>query len=509
VTRRASFASLAALALDGLRRKVGRNLLTMSGVFIGVFALTLIVSLGEGMTRLVQSAVSGEDNLRQIGLSGGLGTPLDEDADVEIQGAMSDARRERLRRAALARTRPGTFIGRRVRSIDPATLVELESLPHVEAARPIVLERYRMRAGEHASEVTTTLGVDVGRRRYEDRVIAGRYFSSPDADEALVHEYLAYQWGCVSDEDLAGLVGTRMVLEPIRNRPGGGFGAPGFVADALARLDLSVLSPEEREMFPRIVEKLGRAMLGSLDELERGPDRHEVTIVGVVRELEPGDPLRVIEDGNASRVDVFLPLETATRYFFAEPVNREIGFGRSYVVVDESHHVSEVEAELRRRGFTAFSVASVVARIDDFLGALTIVVALLTGVALLVAALGIVNTMVTSVLERTHEIGLWKAVGATSAQVRTVFLLEAGLIGLVGGLLGLGIALLVQIPADGVALRMIAERAAFPVRGSVFHVPAWLPVAGPALATVVAMLAALYPAYRAARVDPVRALRHE
>ena len=63
---RASFASLVALAIDGLRRKIGRNLLTMSGVFIGVFALTLIVSLGEGMTRLVQTAVSDSDNLRQI-----------------------------------------------------------------------------------------------------------------------------------------------------------------------------------------------------------------------------------------------------------------------------------------------------------------------------------------------------------------------------------------------------------------------------------------------------------
>ena len=505
---RASFGSLVALAGDGLRRKVGRNLLTMSGVFIGVFALTLIVSLGEGMTRLVQSAVSGEDNLRQIGLSGGLGAPTGDESEIEIAGDMTDARRQRLRRAALARSRPGTFIGRRVRALDAESLAELELIEHVEVARPIVLERYRMTVGARETEATATLGVDVARERYADRVIAGRYFAAPDADEALIHEYLAYQWGLVTEEELRSLLGTELVLEPIQNRPGGGFLPPGFVGEMLGRLDLSVLTEDERKTFPQIVEKLGRALRGGGDG-ELVPKRHVVTVVGIVREMEAGDAVRVIEDGNASRIDVFLPLDTATRYFFEQPVNREIGFGRSYVVVDDSEHVGEVEAELRKRGFTAFSVASVISRIEGFLGALTIVVALLTGVALLVAALGIVNTMVTSVLERTHEIGLWKAVGATSSQVRTVFLLEAGLIGLLGGLAGLGVALLVQIPADAFALRVIAERAAFPVRGSVFHVPAWLPLAGPLLAAGIAMLAALYPAHRAARVDPVRALRHE
>ena len=241
---RASFLSLLALAADGLRRKLGRNLLTMSGVFIGVFALTLIVSLGEGMTRLVRTAVSDSDNLRQIGLSGGLGRPIGDDAAIEIVGEMSEERRQRLRRAAKARSRPGTFIGRRVRALDAESLAELEKIEHVEVARPIVLERYRMTAGERETEATATLGVDVTRERYADRVIAGRYLASPDAEEALLHEYLAYQWGLVTEAELASLVGTELVLEPIEIRSGGGFLPSDLMQRVLSSLELSVLTVE-------------------------------------------------------------------------------------------------------------------------------------------------------------------------------------------------------------------------------------------------------------------------
>ena len=68
-----SISGVLAVALEGLGRKKGRNLLTMSGVLIGVFALTLIVSVGEGMAQAVTGTMSGTDNLRKIGITGGFG----------------------------------------------------------------------------------------------------------------------------------------------------------------------------------------------------------------------------------------------------------------------------------------------------------------------------------------------------------------------------------------------------------------------------------------------------
>jgi putative ABC transport system permease protein len=505
MTGRTTLSTLLGLAVDGLRRKIGRNLLTMGGVFIGVLALTLIIALGQGMTAQIETAVSGGRNLRQVVLSPGFGIRIQDDAEIEITGEMSERRRRRLRRAALVRTRHGMSSGRRPQTLDEATLDDIAGLPHVEEVIPIVMERYALRFLEHETKATPTLGIDVRRRRLETRLIAGRYLSSADAPEVLIHEYLAYRWGYVTEEQRSGLLDREIVLTTIMSDRSPWLPSPEVVSSVLATLDRSALTEEEREALPRIAEKLLRSPARGA----AAPVATTLKIVGVVREYEPSDPLEFIEDGNSYQVDLFLPLVTATRMFLAAPVNRETGFRRALVTVDDAGHAKAVETELRDRGHTAYSVASILERIDRTLGVLTLVVSFLTGIALIVAALGIVNTMVTSVLERTSEIGLWKAVGATDAQVRAVFVMEAAMIGLLGGVLGLGAALGLMAPGEALAERILAERTAIPFDGNLFRVPLWLALGGPALATAVSVLASLYPAARAARVDPVRALRHD
>lgn len=506
---------LLGLALDGLKRKWGRNVLTLSGVTLGVFALTLIVALGQGITHLVRDTVSGEDNLRQIGVSPGFGHKQGEKAEETVVGEMSDARRDRLQRALLLRTKPGSFVGRRAQSLDARTLATLAAVPHVASVAPIVLERYRVALGEHSAELAPALGIDTAKGRYADRLVAGRYVAGPDAPEALLHEVLAYRWGYVTEADLQRLLGTSLTLTAVENRPRGllaGLDVEGLVKG----LDLSSLSEAERAALPSIVAKLAQAFAGGARAGPGGaggaaaaPPTRTVTVVGIVREMEAGDRFHVIEDGNAFQADVFLPDGTARALFLEAAVNQELGFARALVTVDEARNAPAVEKALREQGWTAFSVASAVESVESTLSMLTVAVAMLTGIALLVAALGIVNTMVTSVLERTREIGLWKAVGATRGQVRRVFLLEAALLGLVGGLAGLGLALLGMIPGEAIARHVVAKNTTFPLVGGVFHVPLWLPFAGPALGTLTAMLASVLPANRAASVDPVEALRHE
>lgn len=498
------YRAIISLALEGLLRKKGRNFLTMSGVMIGVLALTTIIALGKGLTSAITSTVSGEDNLKQLMVTGGFGIEQTNDPfNVEITGEMSDARRERMHRAAVNRRTIRQIEGRRLKTINEASMKELMEIPHVVNVTPLLIERYEIELGdgEFKEPAKMCVGVDIGRERYKPRVIAGEYFIGPNADEVILHEYLLYEWGMLTDGDYEKVLGKKVTLRGLVNEDQMA-SAPPMMQEAFKDL-----TPEEQEAMKVLAPKLMQ-MAGQFSG-ERIRVEKQFTLVGIVREAESDDAFNIVEDGNSVQADIFLPQATAKELFLSSLVNQELGFPRAMVTIDDSSNAKEVEQALRDKGYTAFSVATVMERLETVLNIITVIVAFLTGIALLVATLGIVNTMITSVLERTREIGIFKAVGATNNQVMLIFLTESALIGVIGGLLGLGISLLAMIPGDIIAKSMITGSAAIPFKGDVFVVPLWLAISGPALGMGTAVLAAIIPARRASRIDPVRALRNE
>jgi putative ABC transport system permease protein len=130
------------------------------------------------------------------------------------------------------------------------------------------------------------------------------------------------------------------------------------------------------------------------------------------------------------------------------------------------------------------------------------------GLALLVASLGIANTMIMAVYERTKEIGILKAVGAAPGQIRALFVVEASLIGLLGGIIGTILGWLLGKGLNPLILA-IFEWQEVDVTGTFFVVSWWLVVGALAFAMLVGLLAGLYPAARAARLAPLDALRYE
>jgi putative ABC transport system permease protein len=129
-------------------------------------------------------------------------------------------------------------------------------------------------------------------------------------------------------------------------------------------------------------------------------------------------------------------------------------------------------------------------------------------VALLVASIGIANTMIMAVYERTKEIGILKAIGAAPGQIRALFVVEASLIGLLGGVLGTVSGWLLGKGLNVLVLEVLRWQEV-PMQGTFFVVSWWLVLAALAFATLVGLLAGLYPAARAARLPPLDALRYE
>ena len=130
------------------------------------------------------------------------------------------------------------------------------------------------------------------------------------------------------------------------------------------------------------------------------------------------------------------------------------------------------------------------------------------GLALLVASIGIANTMIMSVYERTKEIGILKAVGASPAQIRGLFVVEASLIGLLGGVVGTILGWLLGLGLNWLILEIL-EWQQVPMEGTFFVIAWWLVLGALVFATLVGLLAGLYPAARAAHLAPLDALRYE
>ncbi|MGD0537663.1 MAG: ABC transporter permease [Verrucomicrobiota bacterium] len=163
---------------------------------------------------------------------------------------------------------------------------------------------------------------------------------------------------------------------------------------------------------------------------------------------------------------------------------------------------------LRQEGFQVQSMDMFMEVANRVVIAITVMLALIGGVALLVASIGIANTMVMAVYERTREIGILKAMGASRTDIRRLFMIEAGFIGLAGGVIGLllgwGLGLILNQ-----GIRWYLQHRELPMRDGFFIVTPLLALGVTLFAAGIGIVAGLLPAHRAATLDPLTALRHE
>ena len=513
------FRDLVRLALSAMFLHKVRTFLTTLGVVFGTLVLLASLSIRHGVQETIVREYTRYAELRQIEVYPRMATPAEVPKEkLQLPSDVSAARRQRLqdeiRRKWQEMNRADT--GPR---LTPESLRQLAALRHVHSVQPDLMHSGRALLGDRSVYVAL-MPTRLDDGQLLGRVVAGAWPPPVPGRDAAVTEYLLYELGIVADVDVELAVGKKLRLEfRTPGRPGAGLlvsllgGKGGDVTPAQEKL-LEKLLPRLTEVVAQLDLSLPeKAALQKLLQPLPAPTAAEV----VAEEFTVRAVLRPATETETKKhtgwiyryADVFVPVAAAEELFFRLPHHREQGYRRATVEVDDADNVKEVLAQIKPLGLETRSLIEHIER-EQFTYLLVFTsMTIVAVIALLVAAIGIANTMLMSVLERVREIGIMKAVGARDRHIQALFLVEGLLIGVVGSLLGLLLSWAASFPADSWVRATVSARLSINLEESIFVFPWWLLVGVPLFACAMTTLAAYYPARRAARVDPIAALRHD
>jgi putative ABC transport system permease protein len=452
------------LSLSNLWKVKLRTVLTTVGVVVGIAALVSMMSFGIGMQKNVTDTFNSLELFNSITVfppgEGPLGRDLE--GDGEPAGGRPARRGLEPGRAGVAAV------------LDDGALAEIAKLPGVDTVYPDqsfpALVRFN---GREEFRLVQILPAKVAASKTV-KLRAGRPYASDDADEAIVNASLLRR---LDLKDPAAAVGKTIEIASIS-------------------FDLGRLNPPDL------------ASLFKGGSLPVSRETYTFTIAGVAEGAGFG-PSSIWNDlmippGTAGRIKK-LPFTSIWDIFRLQEGKR--GYSALNVRLSSPRDVDAVKAKIKAMGFSTFALADQFAEVRRAFFYLDMILAAIGMIAIFVAALGIVNTMVMSILERTREIGVMKAVGAGDGDVRAVFFFESSIIGFAGGVFGYGLGWVVSRLINRIVNALLARQGVPAI--DYFAFPWWLFAGALAFAVAVSLAAGIYPAHRAALVDPVQALRHD
>jgi len=444
------------LAGRNLRESKLRNLLTTAGIAVGVASLVALLSLGIGLQAWVNR------NLNRSGIFETVAVFSKRD----FMSFDSDERRQEK-----------TQSNENARPLDGSARDEIAKLPNVVEVYPEMRFQTEVVFEGH-SQFSTVAGLPMSARgsdAFDDA--QGKFFSGPEADEAVLQEDFAKR---ISPN--ASPLGKQIVLRYAERAP--------LAAGTTPNADASGKSTGDSGFSVVRKEKT-------------------LTIVGIVKQ-EPYGGWR-----NFARGRIFIPVDIAEKMNVLQPsaLRDAVSSGGkpSYISllvrVQNPKNAQGVQEAIKTMGFTTWSALDASKGMRRFFLALDLFLIIFGSLGVAVASLGIINTLVMAILERRREIGIMKAIGASDADVKSLFFAEAAAMGLDGGALGVALGWAIGRVIN-LGTNWWFARQDLPPE-NFWLVPWWLVGGAILMAVIVSLLSGLYPAARAAKLDPVQALRYE
>jgi putative ABC transport system permease protein len=439
------------LAVRNLREAILRNSLTTLGVAVGVASLVAMLSLGVGLQQLASSRLTKSGLFDSIFV-----TPK---TNLRGPGAGPPATR-----APAAKARP----------LDQTAREEITGLPNVIEVYPQIrfFTEVRFDGKPFATMVAGLPESSKASGAFDG--MQGTFFSSVNADETILQIEFAKELNPQTPQ----LIGKDLVLRYAERQS-----LPAESGDAAQNSGGFSVVPKEKHL--RIIGVVETEPASGFGGFGSGRLLIPLSVAETLRAAQVNDLRDVLRDTSSDKP----------------------AYASLTVRVKSPSLVDTTEAKIKELGFGAFSLLDASKSLRIFFSVFDLLLGIFGSLALAVATLGIINTLVMAILERRREIGVLKALGAADSDVKRLFFVEAGVMGLAGGVFGVFFGWLIG-QALTLGTNIYLKRQDLP-GVEISAVPWWLIAGAISFALLVSLIAGLYPASRAAKLNPVDALRYE
>ena len=461
------------ISSGNLRRRKLRTFLTVLGVVVGTASIVVMISLGLGMQQSIYREIEQSGGMTAITVTG-------KDAGNQMVYTSEDSGEEA------------------TQYITDETIQELSKIEHVKSATPTLTMSSILLSGKYYGYIQLVGLTPEEMERQNMKLVEGSRL--PEGDTANL-------------ELVFGNGAATMFYEKGTDK---GYWDTQEVPDIDFMKDQMFLILDQEAYFNSQQNTAG-ATLGDNNSKEGGAKKEKPPKKYVVRGsgLVAGD----IEAYNANYYNVYcdmnalksmLQKEYAGRAIPGQPTTktgkpyRFFAYSSAMVQADDIDHVESLAAEIQSKGYKVSTNAEYLKSMQKQFAMVQAVLGGIGAVSLFVAAIGIANTMMMSIYERTKEIGVIKVLGCSLRNIKQMFLLEAGFIGFIGGVVGNILSFMMSFAINVVT----GHGSMMGMDGNISYIPLWLVGASMVFAVFVGMAAGYFPAVRATKLSPLEAIRN-
>lgn len=457
------------MSLRNLNRRKLRTFLTVLGVVIGSISIIMMISLGFGMTDSTKKQLASAGSLTQIDIY-----------PANRYGGMDEEDGKKKKTDKVAK-------------LDDATVEKLKKIPHVEAV--LATEQFEAQINvKNLQGYASIIGVDpVEYAKLDIKLDSGRMLQEGDVNQVVMGRDV-----------------LRWLSNPQRPRMG---------ASQQEERD-----PLTTKMFLTLNQAGSYDPDGKSNEANKPKQKYQIEAVGVFRDddyennyyiVMPIDYLRKMKK-DAKKLQAGNRQNGYNDYMFGGREDKENKYNNIKVKVDNVDNVQKVQEQIEAMGLKPHSLNDILVEINNSSKTQRLILGGIGAVSLLVAAIGISNTMVMSIYERTKEIGVMKVIGASVSDIKKMFLTESAFIGLLGGLVGIvlsyGISALINYLGVKYGFAANMSGGGFspdfdPSQLKMSIIPAWLALASLVFSALIGIVSGYFPAKKATKLSALEAMR--